>query len=68
MEFKNRMREIEELSKHQDTKSLWSKHGYWLLEQAKTLEWLKDAINICNENNISPKDLGEFMIYHKLSD
>lgn len=33
----------------------------WLIKRAKMLQWIKEAILICNEEDMSPKELARLL-------
>lgn len=33
----------------------------WLIQQAATLQWVKDAILVCNEEDVSPRELARLL-------
>jgi hypothetical protein len=33
----------------------------WLINQAKTLEWVKQVISLCNEEDLAPKELARML-------
>lgn len=35
----------------------------WLIEQSKKLEWLKKAIEVCNDEKLTPSELADSLQY-----
>jgi hypothetical protein len=37
----------------------------WLIEQTKKLEWLKMAVEVCNDEKLTPSELADILRYEE---
>ena len=50
-----------ELENGLDHAEWYEKEVKWLIKQVKKLEWLKEAVSVCNEQKITPQELAKML-------
>jgi hypothetical protein len=48
---------LQNIKRRIDNRSVTTQELRWLIKQAEKLEWLKQAIEVCNDEKLTPKEL-----------